>query len=127
MAYATPADVKARYAVETDEKRLEALLGDASLAIDALLAGYGKTSEDVSDDALCAVCSAMVGRSVSAPPDAYGLTQQSMTAGTFTQQMSYANPSGDLYMTKREREMLGCSGNRIGSIRPKIGKDHDKR
>lgn len=125
MAYATPADVKSRYAVDADDERLEALLGDASLAIDALLAGYGKTTEDVSNDALCAVCSAMVGRSVSAPPDAYGLTQQSMTAGTFSQQMSYANPSGDLYMTKREREMLGCSGNRIGSIHPKIGKDHD--
>lgn len=125
MAYATPEDVKARYAVDVEDTRLEALLGDASLAIDALLSSFNKTAEDVNTDILCAVCSAMVGRSVSAPPDAYGLTQQSTTAGIFTQQMSYANPSGDLYITKREKEMLGCAGSVIGTIRPKVRCDHD--
>lgn len=127
MAYATPDDVRARYTVDATDKRLEALLGDASLAIDAELRAYGRASDEVGSDVLCSVCAAMVGRAVSVPAESYGLTQQSMTAGVFTQQQTYANPSGDLYITKKERQMLGADGNRIGTIKPMIGADHANR
>ncbi|MBQ1449739.1 MAG: hypothetical protein IIZ12_02215, partial [Eggerthellaceae bacterium] len=55
------------------------------------------------------VCN-MVERAMSTGGDMYGVTQQSMTAVGFTQQYTYANPTGDLYISKAEKRMLGISG-----------------
>ena len=71
-------------------------------------------------DAARIVSCNMVIRAMSAAQDTFGLSQSSMTAGPYTQSWTYSNPSGDMYLTKAERKMLGISGGYIGSIRPKV-------
>ena len=44
-----------------------------------------------------------------------------MTAGPYTQSWTFANPSGDMYLTKMEKRLLGITSGYIGSIRPKVG------
>ena len=111
MAYADVSDLEVRWrTLTTDERaRAEALLDDASAMLDAYV------TVDESDEQQAAllkivVCN-MVQRSMSTGGgDLYGVSQQSMTAVGFTKQVSYANPTGDLYITKAEKRMLGISG-----------------
>lgn len=111
MAYADVSDLEVRWrTLTTDEQaRAEALLDDASAMLDAYV------TVDESDEQQAAllkivVCN-MVQRSMSTSSgDAYGVSQQSITAVGFTQQYTYSNPTGDLYITKAEKRMLGISG-----------------
>ena len=127
MRYAEVSDLEARWRPLTDDEaaRASVLLEDAS----ALIRSLGEVDGTDPDHAgaLCAVTCAVVQRAMSASAtDAYGVTQQSMTAGPYTQSWSYSNPTGDLYLTKSERKMLGLTGGYIGSIRPMVGRrEHD--
>ena len=115
MAYATIGDIESRWRVlSTDEAaRAAALLEDAATIIDA----YGTPNEDAARVVSCN----MVIRAMSASSlDTFGVTQSSMTAGPYTQSWTYSNPSGDMYLTKTERKMLGFAGGYIGSIEPAI-------
>lgn len=123
MAYATVEDLEARYGDLTDERQEQAavLLDDAAVIIDSM-ATIGESRATAAKVVSCA----MVNRALSAyESDMYGITQQTMTAGSYSQSMSYTNPSGDLYMTGTEKAMLGISGGYIGSIRPRIGGSDD--
>jgi len=122
MAYATIEDLESRYGELSSgmADRAQALLDDAATILDALIV------VDISDqqmlDRLRMVSCAMVNRALqAAESDAYGVSQASMTAGSYTQSMSFSNPSGDLYLTGTEKTMLGIGGGYIGTIRPKIG------
>ena len=126
MAYAEVSDLENRWRelTEQEQARAEVLLEDASAVLDSLV--------DVSAhdchyaDVLKIVVCNMVQRSmIAGEADAYGVTQQSMTAGPYTQSWTFSNPSGDFYLTKMERKMLGISRGYIGSIRPMIGGKHD--
>lgn len=111
MAYADVSDLEVRWRTldESETARAEALLDDASAMLDACV------TVDESDEQQAAllkivVCN-MVQRSMSTGGgDLYGVSQQSMTAVGFTKQVSYVNPTGDLYITKAEKRMLGISG-----------------
>lgn len=68
------------------------------------------------------VSCSMVIRAMSASEyDAFGVSQTSMTAGQYSQSWSYSNPSGDLYLTKLEKRLLGITSSYIGEIPAKIG------
>mgnify|MGYP003313527634 CR=1 FL=1 len=70
------------------------------------------------------VCCNMVIRAMSATEvDSYGASGMSMTAGPYTQSWTYSNPTGDMYITKFEKRLLGITSGYIDSIRPKIGCD----
>lgn len=126
MAYADVSDLEARWRDldEAEKQRAAVLLDDASAVLDSLVdvdEGDAKQLE-----VLKVVCCNMVQRAmVAGEADAYGITQQSMTAGPYTQSWTYSNPSGDFYLTKMERQMLGIGKGYIGSIRPMIGGKHD--
>lgn len=60
------------------------------------------------------VCVSAVRRALGAAAD--GVTQQSQTTGPFTASVTYANPSGDLYLTRAERRVLGCGRARVASV-----------
>lgn len=116
MAYASVSDIEARWRVLSSDElsRATALLEDAATIIDAYC-----TVEDC--DAARVVSCNMVIRAMSASSmDAFGLSQSSMTAGPYTQSWTYSNPSGDMYLTKAEKKMLGISAGYIGTIRPKV-------
>lgn len=110
MAYADVSDLEVRWrTLTTDEQaRAEALLDDASAMLDAYVT-VDETDEQQAKLLKIVTCN-MVERAMSTGGDLYGVTQQSMTAVGFTQQFSYANPTGDLYISKAEKRMLGISG-----------------
>lgn len=122
MAFADVSDIEARWRTLTvDEKaRAAVLIEDASAVLSKLV------PVDPNDCAQAAllktVCCNMVIRAMSATEsDMFGVSQSSMTAGPYSQSMNYANPSGDMYLTKLEKRLLGITSGYIGSIRPKIG------
>ena len=117
MAYATVADLEARWkALESGQASVaEALLDGVAVLIDS----YGTPDEDA---ALTVSCTA-VRRAMSVNDmGLYGVTQSSMTAGSYQQQWTYGNPTGDLYLTKAERRMLGFGGGKAGIARPSSGR-----
>ena len=116
--YATTDDIEARLGrelTETEEDVCDALLDDAAVIIDA-------TAPNASADAKKVVSCRMVLRTVSAEGQAgvpVGATQGSMTALGYTQSwtISGGGSSGELYLSKTDRRILGC-GNAIGSYSP---------
>ena len=110
MAYADASDLEVRWrTLTTDEQeRAEALLDDASAMLDAYVT-VDETDEQQMKLLKIVVCN-MVERAMSTGGDIFGVTQQSMTAGPYAQTFNYANPNGDLYITKSEKRLLGISG-----------------
>lgn len=115
MAYAGVSDVEARWhQLSTDEEaRANVLIDDASAILDALV--EVDDSDDRQSELLRTVCCSMVIRAMSATAaDSYGATQMSMTAGVYSQSWTYSNPTGDLYVTRLEKKLLGIGAGRIG-------------
>lgn len=126
MAFAEVSDIESRWReLSTDEQsRASVLIDDASAMLTALV--DVDTDDDEQAQLLKQVCCSMVIRAMSATEaDAFGASQMSMTAGPYTQSWNYANPSGDMYLTRLEKRLLGITSGYIGSIRPKIGHCHD--
>ena len=125
MAFADVSDLESRWReLSTDEEaRANVLLGDAS-ALSALV--KVDSSDYEQSELLKMVCCDMVIRAMSATAaDTFGVSQTSMTAGPYTQSFSYSNPSGDMYLTKLEKRLLGISTSYIGTIRPMMKGEHD--
>lgn len=126
MAFATVSDIEARWRDLTvsEEARAAVLLDDAAAMLSKLVDVDPADTEQAA--LLKAVNCDMVIRNMSqTSSELYGVSQSSMTAGPYTQAMSYANPSGDMYLTKLERRLLGITSDYIGSIRPMIGVHDD--
>ena len=128
MAYADVSDLEARWRTLTEDEQARAavLLDDAS----AMLAAAVMVDEsDMQQDTLLKiVCCNMVQRSMSTGDDMFGVSQQSITAGPYTQSFNYSNPSGDLYITKSEKRMLGISGTGKGrTLMYGMAGDYDAR
>lgn len=122
MAYATYEDLQARWRTLTEAEQATAttLLEDAAGIIDAAVT---IDTEDTTQLANARYVScAMVRRSMQASEsDMIGISQASATMGPFSQQATFANPTGELYLTAQEKAMLGASSSFVGSLRAKIG------
>ena len=111
MAYAEVTDVEARWHSLSGEERQRAgvLIEDASAMLDGLV--KVDDADDMQARQLKTVCCNMVIRAmVASMSDMFGVSQQSVIAGPYSQSFSYSNPSGDMYLTKMERRLLGISG-----------------
>lgn len=117
MAYATLADVEARFTRElstAEQNVCAALLDDAAVIID-------NVAPEASSDAKLVVSCRMVIRAIGAGDGdiPMGATQGSIAALGYSQ--SWTLPSnaatGELYLSKLERQLLGA-GNAIGSRSP---------
>lgn len=121
MAYADVTDIEVRLGrtFTADETiQVQALLDGASAVLDKLVDVDGSAEQA---DLLQFVCTNMVCRAVSAQGmDVLGASQASITAGAYTQSYSFATPSGDMYLTKLEKRLLGITTGYIGSIEPEI-------
>jgi hypothetical protein len=124
MAYATLEDLEARRGVlDPDEReKAAALLDDAAVILDGLVTVDGSEEQET---LLMIVSCNMVSRALSATPDAFGVSSLSTTAGVYSESLQYANPSGDMYLTKLEKRLLGITTSYIGYIRPIIGVHDD--
>ena len=121
MAFALVSDIEARWRdlSTSEESRASVLIDDASAMLNSMV------TVDPSDEQQAAllktVCCSMVIRSMTATAaENYGVSQASMTAGAYTQSWTYSNPSGDMYLTKLEKKLLGIESGYIGSIQPAI-------
>lgn len=130
LPFATVDDLESRWRPmgAGERERAGALLMDASVKIAAAMSRRGLPLENPEDEylgqSLLSVCCSMVARAMQVPDGMLGVTSHSQGAIGMTESFSYANPGGDLYMTRAEREQLGISGrSRIGSIRPSMGGD----
>lgn len=124
MAFADVTDIEARWRpLSADEAaRADVLIGDASAMLSALV--RVKPCDTVQSDLLRSVCCSMVIRSMSAAEAGnVGVSQASMTAGPYTQSWTYSNTSGDMYLTKNERRLLGIGSGRVGWA--PLGGSHD--
>lgn len=128
MLFADVSDIEARWHTldASEAARAEVLLSDASAMLARLIGDINVSDTDYMQ-LLKQVCCNMVIRSMSVTDsDNYGVDSMSMTAGVYSQSWSYNNPTGDMYLTKLEKRMLGITTGHIGSIRPKIGACHER-
>lgn len=126
-AYATVADLEVRYRALDDgeRERAEALLEDASAMLAAECRRVG-VEVDASDGLQAAnlkvVCCSMAKRVLAS--GAFGdVSNHSVTAGSYSEQFTFANPTGSMYLTREERRVLGLPvrRQRIGSFAPRVG------
>lgn len=126
MAFAQVSDIEARWRdlSTAEETRAGTLIDDASAILTQLVDADATDTQQA--QLLKQVCCSMVIRAMSATEaDTFGVSSASMTAGPYTQQMTYSNPSGDMYLTKLEKRLLGITQGYIGSIRPMMAGEHD--
>lgn len=123
--FATPDDLASRWRElgDGDRKRAETLLGDASAMLAAEMGRCGiriDEEDEVQASLLCLVCCSMVRRAMASETYA-DVKSKSLTAGPYSGQVTFANPTGNMYITADERRLLGIPKRkvRIGSIAPK--------
>lgn len=113
MVYATFEDIAKRKPVETSEmERCEALLEDAGIIIDAFNA---KATAESKRLVSCNMVIRVLGSGEEGVP--IGTTQATASALGYSQSWTNANGSGELYLTKLDKKILG-TGNRIGYTDP---------
>lgn len=120
-AFAGVADLEGRWRTLTAEERNTAhvLLGDASAIvrgevpdIDARLGAVPPTLDaDIPKFVVCG----MVKRAMMSV-DVEGISSAMDVAGPFTQQRSYANPQGNLYLNKQDKRLLGYRGQKAFTV-----------
>ena len=113
----TSGDLEARWRPLTSEEKTRArqLIDDAGYMIRDECPRAAQADEHTIRRIVCA----MVKRAMSAPFGNEGLvgaSQASMTAGPFTQSVTVSNPSGDLYLTKREKVLLNGGRGRAHEV-----------
>jgi len=121
MAFALVSDIEARWRdlSTVEESRASVLIDDASAMLSSLVTVDAQDEKQAA--LLKTVCCSMVIRCMSATQaDTFGVSNASMTAGSYTQQWTYSNPSGDMYLTKLEKKLLGITSGYIGSIEPAV-------
>lgn len=119
--FATISQYEARYGEVSDRGMLAECLDDASAAICGVLdkrgIDYSEPSEDF-EDRLMRTCRAVANRLMPSGSDVpVGVTQMSMTAGSYQQTYSYTPFYGLPKLLQSELDMLGLGGSRIGWAR----------
>lgn len=101
-----------------DEARAEALLPLVSAAIDSMCRADGIEPYSIDAGVLRLVTCQAATRMLMTSDAGYGVTQQSWGASPYSGSASYANPTGDLYLTKTEKDLLGIGKAWAGYICP---------
>lgn len=118
--YATPQDLADRWRplLPDELERAAVLLGDAAARIRAAVPDVDARIVDGTLDLnLPLIVSVeMVKRVLMSPVDQAPAGQVQQTAGPFSQSVSYVNPTGDLYLTRAERRLLGGGSQRASSV-----------
>lgn len=128
--YATVEDLKRRYpAIDlTDRARMDAFLEDASAYLNAALDNACINREHLSEGylrLLQTVCCSMVIRALPALDDDEYTSAKTVqeTVGAFTRMVTLANPTGDMYLTKSEKDLLGLTRKKRGVFQFFAGSD----
>lgn len=116
MPYATVEDLELRWRTldDAEKRRAGILLEDAAVRIDAACPPPNPLL-DAGRRARVVVSCDMVKRAMQTGADP-GVEQTSQTAGPFGIQLKYANPAGDLYLTRADLRLLGALHQRAGNV-----------
>lgn len=115
--FASISDLERRYKALSPSERSKAgvLLEDATAMLCAEFKRAGKAI-NLGDELLMVnlkvVTCAMVKRILANGNDA-DIKQTSITAGSFSEQMTFNNPTGDMYLRDQERRLLGIPKSRV--------------
>lgn len=125
-AFATTRDLENRWREldGTEKERAETLLLDATAKITSMCNDSGVTIEatdEVQAHNLKAITCEMVKRAMLSAVDTAPVTNYSQGAGGYTESFTYANPTGNLYLTSDEKKLLGIKRQRIFSVKPAGG------
>lgn len=121
-SFATVESLKQKYELtETQAERAQSYLDDVTLTITELLAQRGKSPEEISDEILELVTRDVAYRALSSIKDGAVVSQYTQSAIGYSETFSFSTQSGDIYLTKKEKQLLGLCGSRLYSIRPHIG------
>lgn len=115
--FASSDDLKARWPDLSNTEVAETLLSDASQLIRDTCPGWAHAS----DATLKAIVCAMVKRAMIAGSDNAGLSSTQETTGPFSQTWNFSNPTGDLYLTRAEKQRLGQGRQRAFSVSMETG------
>lgn len=131
-AFATKEDYIKRYDTTVEDDRLNILLEDASNFLSALYfeewgEEYKQGEHALFDANACAVTCAVVSRAINVPAGMEGVSQASQGADSYSASFTFANPTGDFYITKSDRQRLGMVGGGIFTIEPMINRDHEEQ
>ena len=118
MSFASISDYEAKYGSVEDEGALQAWLDDATTSLTSLLGDSLDPADAVQASLLTTICRDMVHRAFASVAPGYGVTSYSQGANGFNESMSYANATGDLYLTKWERSLLGIGEQELGWYDP---------
>ena len=130
-AFATVADYTKRYGAVDDEAQLGVLLEDASNFLKALYfeewgTDYEAGTHAVFDANACAVTCSIVSRVLNVPAGMEGVSQASQGADIYSASFTFANPTGDFYISKSDKQRLGIGAMKIGTIAPLIHRDKEQ-
>lgn len=110
-AFATPDDLETRWRPLAGDEvaRASALLDDASAMLRAEMPGIDdRIDQGLMDPALPRqIVAGMVKRAMQGPPGMAGVESHSRGVGPFQGSVTFANPTGDLYLAKKDRKLLG--------------------
>ena len=129
-AFATIDQYDARFPGRTaSDDMLDECLKDATLAIADALGrrgiDYANPSEELAER-MMSTCRSVANRILPSGADIpLGVTQASMTAGPYTQTLSYTPTSGTPKLLPSDLRMLGIGGARIGFAQPDRGDGDD--
>lgn len=122
MAFATYEDVEGRWRTLTAEEqtRATALLDDAATILSGMV-----TVDDCDVHQAAALnlvsCNMVIRSMVASASSAFGVDELQATMGPFGQTAHFANPNGDMYLTKLDKKLLGIGGGKGRILRPAYG------
>ncbi len=118
MIYATINDIEQRWRRLTTEEqsRASVLLEDASTMLTVSFSNSKKDITKVDASLLKLVCCNMVSRVLDAGTDTGLYSAKTESAGVYSQTYTYATTGNGLYITRKERALLGLSKLVITSI-----------
>lgn len=122
MAFATFEDVEGRWRTLTadEQTRATSLLDDAATILCSMV--DIKPCDTQQAAALKLVSCNMVIRSmVASESSAFGVDELQATMGPFGQTAHFANPNGDMYLTKLDKKLLGIGGGKGRILHPAYG------
>ena len=118
-AFATVDDLEARWHRLTDEERSRAVihLGDVCEYIRERSPIWQRLQEErprLLTKVACDIVRRIMQADASSIP--VGVTQVNQVTGSFSEQYSFANPTGDMYLRDDEKRLLGIGGQRAFSV-----------
>lgn len=117
MVYAEVTDLEARWRTLTEAEHATAttLLGDAQLMIDTECPPAVEPTAAQLEARKIVSCN-MVKRAMLNSEQAAGIESTQATAGPFSRSFNFSNPTGEMYLTKKDRKLIGCGGQRAFTI-----------